>query len=1549
MRLRPSAFFYHRRSCQVVNKLVSINCRASFRQEGYTTSKKSYMKHFRLLTAAAVIALCPVARGADTVFWTEGFDSQSALDKWTVNTVTAPTNEESKLWNLEATDYTEENPSSVTSLSVTIAPNDKMATDLISPVIDCTGRSGLVVGFHGNEIYSLYPAYGLNTCLYVKGVDDTDWFCFYNGRTSPMSMWGWDSFRYELPSSYNDKKLQIKIEVTCTNADGYGSTSTKTLYWDDIYLAEKPAIEAAVTAGYPQSVKSSGPVALSMDVLNNGSKALSGFTVSYTIDGGTPVTQTVTDAIEPGTTKNIVFNQPADLSEYGKAYTLKFSADVANDADLANNSIEITATNIITTIPYEPYMPDRNHTDYWECPKSSTNEAWVVFQDRTAGRTYFYAVVYKNSDPQNAVLVSRPVYMEKGLIGNVSFQTYTTNVTNGALELYLTTDPDDESKWTRFASISGINTTKTMQTSSFNVAESGIYYIIFKAVTPTSSVRGNLYVDCYSIKEAPAYDLMLKQFTAPAATASEYTEEETVTVSIVNQGTSSASGARISLTVDGKEVAVETLPEIASGVTEDYTFTTKVDLTGGSTGHTLKASIVWADDMLPDNNSLDYKVLADLAEPPYILTMYDNDFAQYWTWEDGNKDGMTFSIEDVFGNDRLTYNSEGAAVETTDEYLFSRELKLRAGKTYRVSPRLIVDGEDETSTNTYHVAVGLYQLKDGQKELVKTIAEQDINYWYTYNYKLTVEETGKYYIGLHFTKDTPVNYYLRVPEFAVIESGDVDLKAEKISLSGTKISGIHKLQAKATLSNNGLQPVSKFTVKFSSPTLGELTQDYELETPLVTDYTTKVKFDTLLDLDITESEQITMEVIAEGDAVSGNNFAYAQVTLQAPLEVPATVEANDDTGWLVFDNNNDSKPEYYSWYDGFDFEVRKSGEVEQLYSPAMNLKAGKFYQFDLNYKGNYFPHIGGILDVYLVNTADESRAKIAEIVAEEDGYSYDAEAFTAYATVAEDGVYSLLYEDRAWPDANTDTYARPDAIVGNYSVSEVETLPDIQLTALNVEDNNEGIFTDNETVRLSYKNNGTVDLPRVTFSLKAGGNVYSALILNGVEAGGEGEVEFTGVDLYTPGEYLLEAATCNGADAVPADNMITLDITSKPIIEAAIVSIDGPRSGDLGRHEHIAATVSNNGKGALTDFPLSYTLTREGGESVTVTETVAGPIADGESLQYTFTADADFSVEGTYTLTVSVDLEGDTDTENNQASTKVNSTHSDMDAGVDQIVGPTGRLMTQEEYLVISVHNYGEADLYDVPVAAKVIRDEETLATVSGMVSEIPAGESVEYTFTTAVNLEKGGNYTIEAATVLEKDVNADNDSYSGTIYSYMIDCGVDAILSPEADCPAGNQTITVRIRNFGDAPVSDIPVYFKLGNNPQMGNYDGTIEPGETAEYSFASTYNFREGREYTLTAYTVLATDMNPDNDSCELAISPTSGIDGVYADGISVKGAQGCILISCDTAAQTVIYQPNGKAVASKAIQPGGNTVYVDAGIYLVNVTTADNTVTVKTIVK
>ena len=1497
------------------------------------------MKH-RLLTAvSAVMAISSTAFGADSVFYTEGFDSQADMDKWAITTTQSPALAESKLWHIGSSGYEELNASSKNSLGITLAEEDNMVTEIVSPLIDCTGRAGLVAGFSGYNTSGLYAWAGLYIRFYIKDESATEWEQIYYAGTgndlTETDLWNWKRFRKELPASYDGKKVRFKILVECTS--DYGN-STRQMWFDDIYLAEKPEYEAKATAIEPSLSASMTPVPVSISILNNGSKPFSNFKIYYTIDGGSRVEQTVTETMNPGETKTFEFNQKAAFTEIGRTYRLKAGVDLTNDADRDNDAMETDVVNTIVRLPYTPNIPDRNNTDFWQTPRAQTEGDWSIYQDRSAGRCYWQSTIYRNGNQQDGLLISRPIYMDAATLGSVEFQTWLSSSSmKGGLEAYLATDPADSSKWTRIyqnAEFSATTSARIDAAASFTSPADGVYYIIFKSISPTNSSRGTLYLDVLQIKEAPDYDLALSGFISPAKTAPEYSETETVTVKISNQGKLSASGAKITLIVDGREIAKENLPAIAAGSGIDYTFTAKADLTGGTSGHTLEATIIWPEDLAPGNNSASLKVLADIAEAPYTIDTYSNDFETNWIAEDLNKDGKTFILEDIYSNHRFAYNSGNDTIPTTDEMLYSREIKLRAGKTYRVSPRMVIEGEDDNSSNTYKMALGLYKETDGKMTLVKNIGEKEIRYWNTHHFLTTVDETAKYRVGIRLSKETPAAYYARLTEFSIVEAGETDLQADRMYLSGNIISGIHKALAKIRVRNNGLKPVSRFKIRFSSPTLGEKSQEFELEKPVETTGYATVRFAEELNLDIKENEQLTAEVICEGDNVESNNKIYKQLIRKAPLQTPVSIATTPDQGWMTFDRNgNDMIEEGY--YDNYVFDARTEGDTpNQLYSPAINLKAGKNYRITFNYNANYLAPQKDALNILLENVADGSRIKVAAIVNEENGYNWQSAPFTAYASVPADGTYSVLFEDNVWPGLEPPQYSSPEVSVSEtLEVCEAETLPDMKLLAI-TSPAADGTYSASETVKVSYRNNGTVDVVPATFLLNVGEKTYGAVITGGVKAGTDGEIEFKGVDLYTPGEYTLTASTANGADATPADNSTSISLRSNPVVDAAITSIDGPLTGDLGKHEHVVATITNLGKGDLADFPVSYTLTREnGGTPVTVTETVEGPLADGESLKYTFKADADFSVEGNYTIEVKVELDGDVNADNNKVSTKIGSSHADMDAGVDAIVGPTRKLMTAEENIVISVRNYGQSDIFDVPVKATVKRGDQTVATVEGSVAEIPAGKSVEYTFATPVDLRQGGDYTVEAATVLNRDVNPDNDSFTGTIYAFMIDCGVDAIISPKAECPAGDQKITVSIRNFGDAPIGNIPVLFKLGNNPQSGTYEGTIQPGETAEYTFASTYKFREGREYTLTAYTAHPDDMNPDNDQCALDIKGVSGVSSAVAERIEISSAAGTIVI--DGLAQGDIikaFDAAGRLVAGKEADAPRTEIHTGSGIFM-----------------
>ncbi len=84
---------------------------------------------------------------------------------------------------------------------------------------------------------------------------------------------------------------------------------------------------------------------------NLGSAPVSGFTVSYTLNSGAPVTQPFTGTLAPGVPTNFTFTQPANLSA-AIPYTIVVTVNMPGDPEAANNSATYTVSNAaFTSLP----------------------------------------------------------------------------------------------------------------------------------------------------------------------------------------------------------------------------------------------------------------------------------------------------------------------------------------------------------------------------------------------------------------------------------------------------------------------------------------------------------------------------------------------------------------------------------------------------------------------------------------------------------------------------------------------------------------------------------------------------------------------------------------------------------------------------------------------------------------------------------------------------------------------------------------------------------------------------------------------------------------------------------------------------------------------------------------------------------------------------------------------------------------------------------------------------------------------------------------------
>jgi PKD repeat protein len=121
---------------------------------------------------------------------------------------------------------------------------------------------------------------------------------------------------------------------------------------DDIIVRNVPAADVSLTdVSLPvSSCVLTAAENISVTVKNTGLNAVSNFSISYLVNGGTPVTETYTDTIQPNATADYTFTQTADLSVSGTQYNVQSFVTLSGDGDASNDTSSVYTTyNVAST------------------------------------------------------------------------------------------------------------------------------------------------------------------------------------------------------------------------------------------------------------------------------------------------------------------------------------------------------------------------------------------------------------------------------------------------------------------------------------------------------------------------------------------------------------------------------------------------------------------------------------------------------------------------------------------------------------------------------------------------------------------------------------------------------------------------------------------------------------------------------------------------------------------------------------------------------------------------------------------------------------------------------------------------------------------------------------------------------------------------------------------------------------------------------------------------------------------------------------------------
>ncbi len=209
------------------------------------------------------------------------------------------------------------------------------------------------------------------------------------------------------------------------------------------------------------------------------------------------------------------------------------------------------------------------------------------------------------------------------------------------------------------------------------------------------------------------------------------------------------------------------------------------------------------------------------------------------------------------------------------------------------------------------------------------------------------------------------------------------------------------------------------------------------------------------------------------------------------------------------------------------------------------------------------------------------------------------------------------------------------------------------------------------------------------------------------------------------------------------------------------------------------------------------------------------------------------------------------------------------DVGVSALNEPLNGILTNSETVEISIRNYSLAPVSNIPVELRVDGDLIASENFNGTINP---NEAVNYEFSQTVDLSnQGQTYVIEAKTNFSGDGYEPNDNFVKEVKHLLSnDVGVYDLVSPQSGQNLANESITVKLKNYGAASQSGFDVQYILDSgSPVIQSFDGTIGSEEVISFTFDVEGDFSEIITHSLNITTLLSGDQLTDNDEISVVV--------------------------------------------------------------------------------
>lgn len=225
--------------------------------------------------------------------------------------------------------------------------------------------------------------------------------------------------------------------------------------------------------------------AITVTLSNPSSSDLSNVPISYEINGGTPVTETITTTIPAQSTYQYTFTQTADLSNDG-TYNIVVYTSLSGDLVPANDTATITVKNFAPAqVPADFGFETPEELEKYTIINENGGTTWQFLNNPTQahsgnGLAYY---MYDANLPGKDWLITPCILMESNKTYQLSFyyKAFDSNY-NEKMKVFLGTDNTVNGMTTLLVDLGLFNhTTYQLKTLTFNVPDNGEYYIGFFA------------------------------------------------------------------------------------------------------------------------------------------------------------------------------------------------------------------------------------------------------------------------------------------------------------------------------------------------------------------------------------------------------------------------------------------------------------------------------------------------------------------------------------------------------------------------------------------------------------------------------------------------------------------------------------------------------------------------------------------------------------------------------------------------------------------------------------------------------------------------------------------------------------------------------------------------------------------------------------------------------------------------------------------------------------------------------------------------------------